>query len=214
MAARLPDGTILSIAASYGAVKAMSAVTNANPGIATLEASHGVVAGDIMEVTSGWAKLNNRVVKAGTPSTNDIPLTGIDTSSVTFYPAGSGTGSIREIATWQQIQQVLTVTTQGGDQQFTDYSYLESSDSFQLPGVRSPLSLTISIADDASLPHVAILKAASEDRQVRAIRAQLPGSSIIYYNGIVTYNETPSLTKGQVMAVTATVSLQSVPVRY
>lgn len=214
MSARLPDGTILSIASTYAAVATLSALTNANPGVATLSASHGVSTGDIIEVTSGWAKLNARVVKAGTVNVNDVPLSGIDTTSTTDYPAGSGIGSVREITAWTQIAQVLTVTTQGGDQQFVEYSYLESNDAYQLPSTRNPMSLTLSIADDATLPHVAVLKAANDDRQVRAIRAQLPGGSVIYYNGIVTYNETPSLTKGQVMAVEATVSLQSRPVRY
>ena len=34
------------------------------------------------------------------------------------------------------------------------------------------------------------------------------------YNGYVSFNETPTLTKGQVMQVTATFSLQGRPVRY
>lgn len=214
MSVRLPNGATLAIVSTYGASKVLSVLTNANPGVATLEASHGVVLGDIIEVTSGWAKLNNKIVKAGTVTTNDVQLAGIDTSSTTLYPAGSGTGSIREITAFQQITQVLDTSTQGGDQQFATYEFLESDDQFQIPTVRSPQSLQFNVADDTSLPHYALLKAANDDRLQRALRILLPGGSVLYYNAYITLNETPSLTKGQVMSFQVTASLLSRPVRY
>jgi hypothetical protein len=214
MAVRLPNGAILQIASAYDASsKTMSAVTNANPGVATL--SDGLLsAGDFVVVTSGWAKLNNRVVKLGTPATDAYPLTGIDTSDTTKYPAGSGTGSVLRVSTWQQISQVLDLTGQGGDQQFTTYEFLESDDQYQIPTVRSPQSLQFHIADDTTLPHYAILSAADADRQPRALKITLPGGSVLTYNAYITMNPTPSLTKGQVMALAITASLLALPVRY
>jgi len=214
MSVRLPNGATLAIASTYGSVATLSALTNANPGVATLSASHGVSTGDIIEVTSGWAQLNNRIVKAGTVATNDVPLTGIDTTNTTTYPAGSGTGSVREITAWQQIVQVTDVSTQGGDQQFATYSFLESSDQFQIPTTRSPQSLQFSVGDDTSLPHYAVLKAANDDRLQRALRVSLPGGSVIYYNAYITLNETPTLTKDQIMTFSVTASLLARPVRY
>lgn len=214
MAVRLPNGATLAIASTYGASKVMSVVTNASIAVATLEASHGVVAADIMEITSGWAKLNNRIVKAGSVTTNDVQLAGIDTTSTTLYPAGSGTGTIREITAFQQITQVLDSTTQGGDQQFATYSFLESDDEFQIPTVRSPQSLQFNIADDTTLPHYAILKAANDDRLQRCLRVLLPGGSVIYYDAFITMNETPTLTKGQIMSLAVTASLLARAVRY
>lgn len=214
LSVRLPNGATLAIASTYGAVKVMSVLTNAAIAVATLEASHGVVLGDILEVTSGWAKLNNRIVKAGTVTTNDVQLVGIDSTSTTLYPAGSGTGSIREITAFQQITQVLDTSTQGGDQQFATYEFLESDDQFQIPTVRSPQSLQFSIADDTSLPHYALLKAANDDRLQRCVRVLLPGGSVLYYDAYITMNETPTLTKGQVMSLAVTASLLARPVRY
>jgi len=37
---------------------------------------------------------------------------------------------------------------------------------------------------------------------------------VLLYNGYVSFNETPSMTKGEVMGVQATFSLLSRPVRY
>jgi hypothetical protein len=210
----LPDGTTFDIAASYGSSKTMSAVSNANPGVATLASSHGISAGDIMEMTSGWPRLNGRIVKAGTPSTNDIPLTGIDTTSTSVYPAGSGTGTIREILTWQRLQWVYNPQTQGGDQQFVTHSPMESFDDYQLPSTRSPQSLSFDLGDDPTLPHFALMEAADEARTNIALRANLPNGSILYYNGILTLARTPTLSKGNVMVRRATFSLQGASTRY
>jgi hypothetical protein len=42
MSVRLPNGATIAMGSTYGAVKALSAFSNANPGVATLEASHGI----------------------------------------------------------------------------------------------------------------------------------------------------------------------------
>lgn len=192
----------------------MSAVTNANPGHATLAGGHGVTTGEYMEVTSGWPKLNARIVQAGTVATNDVPLAAINTTDTTKYPAAGGTGSVRPVTAWQTITQILGLTTNGGDQQFTTYEFLDSDDQFQIPTVRNPQSLTLQIADDTAQPHYALISAASDDRQPRALLLSLPGGSFITYNAYVTLNPTPTLTKGNVMALTVTLSLLALPVRY
>lgn len=214
MAVRLPNGSLIAIASAYGTVRDMTALTNANPAVATLEASHGVATGEIIEVTSGWSKLNGRIVRAGTVATNDVPLTGINTTDTAKYPPGGGTGSVREISTWQQILQILEITSSGGDQGFTNYSFLEDDTERQIPTQKSPITLNIQIADDDSLAHFPILVAADEDRLPRAVRLTLPSSALIFYNGFVTFNTTPSLNKNEVMALQATLSLTAAPTRY
>ena len=49
---------------------------------------------------------------------------------------------------------------------------------------------------------------------VTALRATLPAGGFILYNGIFAFDETPSMTKGNLMAVKAGVALQGRPVRY
>lgn len=214
MAVSLPNGTIFAIASGYGAVKAMSALSNANPGVATLEASHGVTTGEIIEVTSGWSKLNSRIVRAGTVATNDVPLEGIDTTSTQRFPAGTGIGSVREITGWTQLAQILTSESSGGEQQFLDYQFMEDDDGKRIPTSKTPSGLAFSIADDPALAGYIIAAEANEDREPRALRATLPSGAIILYNAYVTLNETPSMTINQLMAVPVTLSLLARPVRY
>lgn len=214
MTVRIPNGAQFSLGTTYGASKVMSAISNAAEGVATLEASHGVVENDILVVTSGWSQLNGRVVRADSVSTNDVTLEDIDTSSTTRFPAGSGAGTVQEVTAWTQITQVLEASSSGGDQQFTTYSFLEDNTERQIPTVRSPISITLQVADDTSLAHYAALVAADDDRQTRALRLVLPGGSVIYYNGYVTMNRTPTTSKNEVMALSVTFSLAADPTRY
>ena len=213
MAVRLPNGVIIALATAYGSAISVTALSNADPGVATANA-HGLSDSDIVVVTSGWAKLHERAVRVDGSLTNTFELEGIDTSSTTFYPAGTGTGSVREVTAFTQISQILDLTTSGGDMQFTTYSFLENDFETQLPTQASAQSITMTIADDPSLAGYQALKAAAEAREVRVLKLTMPDNSILLYNGYVSFNETPSMQKGQVMGVQATFSLLSRPVRY
>lgn len=214
MSVKLPNGAIVAIASGYGASKAMSAVTNANPGVATLAASHGVVLGDYMEVTSGWSRLDGKIVRAGTVTTNDVQLEGIDTSSTSVYSAGGGVGSIREISGWTQLSQILSSSSSGGEQQFLEYQFLEGDAQKRIPTFRNAAGLSFSIADDPTLAGYILASAANDDRAARAVRITLANGSILLYNAYITLNKTPSLTVNELMACEVTLSLLNEPVRY
>lgn len=214
MSVSLPNGATVSISTGFGASKTLSAFTNANPGVATLEASHGIAVGGIFVATSGWSRANGNVYRASAVATNDVTVEGLNTSSTTLFPAGSGAGSVKEVSGWQQITQILEVSSTGGEQQFVNYSFLEEDAEHQIPTVKSPRGYTFSIGDDATLAHYAYLAAADADRQPRAIRIILPSGSPIYFYAYVTLNKTPSLTKNEIMALQVTMSAVNETTRY
>lgn len=207
MAVSLPDGTIFSIATTYASPKAMTALTNADPAVAT---ATGTKADDIVVVQSGWSKINDRVAKMGASG----ELLGFDTTDTDLYPAGSGKGKLVTVSGFVQISQVLSSESSGGEQQFTTYSFLEDDFERQIPTRNSPTTLTLNLADDPSLDGYNQLEKAAESRVAKVIKARLPSGSEIYYNAYVSLNQTPSMTKGEVMAVTATISLVARPTRY
>ena len=213
MAVSLPNGVLLSLATSYGPVVTVTGITNANPGVATATA-HGFTNGDILEVTSGWSRLNNRLVRVAGVTANTFNVEGIDSSNVTLYPAGTGGGSVRKILTWTQISQILELTSSGGEMQYVNYSFLEQDFETQLPTQSSPQTLSMTIADDQTLPGFIAMKAVAQTRALTGLRASLPNGSVLFYNGYVNLDETPSMTKNQVMGCRGGFSLQSRPVRY
>lgn len=131
-----------------------------------------------------------------------------------MFPAGGGTGTLRKITAWTPIIQVLSCTSSGGDPQYATFSFMDQDFETQIPSGTSAQSLAMEIADDPALPHHNALKNASTTRAPAALRGTLPSGSILLYNSIAAFDETPSMTKGQVMAVKAGFALQGKPVRY
>lgn len=214
MSVSLPNGSLIAIASGYGPVKAMSALSNGNPAVATLEANHGVATGDVVEVTSGWSRLTNKIVKAGVVATNTVELLGINALLQSIYPAGGGVGTVREITGWTQLSQILSSSSSGGEQQFATYQFLESDSEKRIPTTKSAAGLTFSIADDVTQPGYLLASAANDDRLPRAVRITLPSGSELYYNAYISLNKTPSFTVNEIMAVQATLSLLAEVVRY
>jgi len=194
MAITLAVGTTVAIASTSGAAKTMSAISNAAEAVATLEASHGVVENDIIEVTSGWQRLTNRIVRADSVATNDVTLEDIDTSSTTYFPAGTGTGSVREITAWTQITQLTReINFSGGEQQFADITTLDDVIDQQIPTRRSPITVSLPVFFDGSLSYVAVVRAAGNTATLTAVRFTFPNGSKLYANAYWSYQEVPTI---------------------
>lgn len=208
MSVRLPNGGTFAIATVYSAAKVVTAITNANPAVATSTA-HGLANGDIVVITSGWNRLQDRAVRVANVTANTFDLEGINTTNTTTYPAGSGAGSVKLANTFVQIPQILGTATEGGEQQFTTYQFLENDFETRIPTKKSAKGLTLTIGDDPTLPGYIEMAKANDDRVQRVIRFSLPGGSFIYYNGYVTVDETPSTTQDEIMSVQGSISFNT-----
>jgi len=214
MSVQLPNGALVAIASGYGSPIAVTALTNDDPASAT-SATQAFTAGDILEVTSGWSRLTNKAVRVGaSPTTTSFDMEGIDTSLTSIYPAGGGAGSVRKVSGFTQLSQILSSTTNGGDQQFLEYQFLESDSQKRIPTFKNAAGLTFSVADDPTQPGYILAASANDDRLPRVVSITLPGGSVLYYNAYISLNKTPSLTVNELMAVEVTLSLLAEPVRY
>lgn len=214
MAISLPNGALVAIASGYGAAKTMSALSNASPAVATLEASHGVIVGDFLEVTSGWSRLTDKIVRASVVNVNDVSLEGINTLLTSIYPAAGGAGTVREITGWTQLSQILSSSSSGGESQFLEYQTLEADSQKRIPTFKNAAGLSFTVADDPSLAGYILASTANDDRLPRAVKITLPSGAVLVYNAYISLNKTPSLTVNEIMSVEITLSLLAEPVRY
>ena len=179
MAITKAQGTQIAIASTYGTAVNITAITNATEAVATLGAGHGVVVGDFLEITSGWDLLNGRIVRAKTVSTNDITLEGVNTTSTTRYPAGTGTGTARRITAWTNLSQITNaLSVAGGEQNFADITTLTDSVQKQIPTTRSPVQVTLPLYDDPALPWFNTVRDVSDTTIATAVRMVFPLSLI------------------------------------
>lgn len=213
MAVALPNGIVLAIASAFAApTVAATVVSNASECVVTV--TNTLVVGDYVEFTSGWAEANNRVFRIKIASGSSVTLEGFDTSSTTRFPAGSGLGTLKKINTWTQISQIINATSSGGDPQYLTYSFLEQNFDSQIPTTTSAQTIALEIADDPTLAGYIAVRTAALARTNYPLRATLPAGGFLLYNGIWAFDETPSMSKGNLMSVKSSIALQGRPVRY
>ena len=145
--AAVPTGTLFSVATTFGSTITVTAVTNANPAVCTATA-HGLSNGDIIEFTSGWGRANKRVFRVANVATNTFELEGFDTSSTSFFPAGTGIGTVREVTAWTQLTKVMNPATQGGDPKTVTYKFVESDVEYSINDGFTATSYTLEFDDD------------------------------------------------------------------
>ena len=209
----LPNGATVALGTTIGSSIAYTAISNANPAVVTSTA-HGQANGDMLIVQSGWPRINNRIFRVAGVTANTFNLEGMDTTDTLAFPVGAGIGSVQKITAFTQITQVQNLTASGGEMQFTDVSFLENNFKTQIPTQSSAQTMTIEIADDAASAGQIALKAADLKRAMVPLRLALPTGASLYYYGFMSFNETPVVTKDQLMVVKATFSLAAPPVRY
>ena len=203
----------MEIAASFTALTLVTAISNANPAVASANA-HTFEDGDVVVLESGWSRLNDRAVRVIDALTNTFSLEGVNTLNTQVYTAGSGSGSARAVDSWVQIPQITEVASSGGEQQFLTVGFLEDDEDKQIPTNKNPISMTLTVADDPLLPYVAVVEAADEDKDPRVLRLNLPDGSSILYNAFVSITSTPTLGRNALMTRVITISLTSRIARY
>lgn len=213
MAFQLPNNISYAVASAYATSINVSAATNATECVLTT-ATNTYAVGDFVEFTSGWSKATGRVFRVKTAASTSVTLEGFDTTDTVQFPAGAGTGSVRKISTWQSIVQVVGCDVSGGDAKYATVNLMDSDTEINLPDGFSATTYNLSIADDPAQAHNAVLRSASNASRVIALKMVLPSGAILLYSGYTSFNENPSMSKGQVMAVKAAFAVTGKVVRY
>jgi hypothetical protein len=206
MSSYFPNKTILSISSAFGSDLTVSAVTNANPGVATSTA-HGLSDGDIVLMSSGWTDLNDRPVRVAGSVTNAFNLEGFDTTSTTRFPAGAGIGTVKEATSFVAFSQVTDVQTAGGEQQYFQWVYLEDGLQRQKPTFKNARSMTVLLDYDNALAWYSTLLAHDLSGDTQILRAALPNGKVFYWSVVVGFDGEPNFNINTNMQVTAQLAL-------
>lgn len=214
MSSRFINGAKYAISTQLAAAIAITAVTNANPAVA----SSGTLPtdGDILIIKSGWTELNDAVLRADTPSGGTFKLEGYDSTDTARFPAGEGIGTYIKASNFVSLSQVRDVQMDGGEQQYFQYQYVEDQGGRQRqkPTYKNAMSMRVVIDYDPNLAWYAALVEADRKKIDVVLREILPAGDVIYYVGTLAFNKVPTKGINENMTVTATFSLSSDPTRY
>ncbi|NHC51456.1 phage tail protein [Pseudomonas sp. AU8050] len=213
MGYKLPNGGTFQHAATYGAALAFAAISNASEAVTTVVGGT-IAAGDIVLLTSGWSKLDSKVVRVKAATATAITLEAVDTSDTQIFPAGGGAGTMRKILTWVQVPQVTDVNFSGGEQNYLDVVFLENDQGKQMPTDKSAASMVLTIADDPAQAFNAVLLKADAGKQIEAARLNLPGNDTLYYGAYTSFSKQPAVSRNNLLTRTVNLALQAEPTRY
>ena len=199
--AQVPTGTTFFIASAYAASKTVTVVTNASEAVVT-SAAHGYSNGDIVEITSGWGRLNLRNFRIKSVATDSFVLEGADTTSTTLFPAGSGIGSVRKVSTFTQITGVMNPQSSGGDPKTVTYKFVESDVEYSINDGFSATNYTMELdADSIGGAGYTALKALTDVQTYTCLKMVTRSGSLIFQPCTVALNEAVRLQDGQINRV-------------
>lgn len=202
MAYSLPEGSSQQFSNTLAAAKTITAITNANPAVATCTA-HGYTTGDEIMLSSGWEDATDSVYKIESVDSNSFKILGLDSTNTSFFPAGSGGGSAQKLSAWTAIPQVLTISASGGDARFTDVNPLAKRNGIRIPTGFNATSVTLSLGFDATTPAYKTMVGISRSLSKVAFKQVLSGGSVQYGWGYLTVSEFPKLNNNAVNTVDA-----------
>ena len=202
MAYSLPEGSSQQFSNTLASAKTVTAITNANPAVATCT-GHGYTTGDEIMLSSGWEGATDSVYKIESVDSNSFKILGLDSTNTSFFPTGSGGGSAQKLSAWTAIPQVLTISASGGDARFTDVNPLAKRNGIRIPTGFNATSVTLSLGFDATTPAYKTMVGISRSLSKVAFKQVLSGGSVQYGWGYMTVSEFPKLNNNSVNTVDA-----------
>ena len=206
MALYFPEGSSQQFSQTFASAKTITAITNANPAVAT-SVAHGYTTGDEILLTSGWEDATDSVYKITVLTADTFSISGLDTTNTGFYPVGTGTGTAQKVSGWTSIPQVLSISGSGGDARFTDVQLLAKRNSLKIPTGFNATSITMSLAHDAANANYITMVGISRNLSKVAFKQVISGGSVTYGYGYLSVSEMPKLNSNQVNSVDAALTV-------
>lgn len=215
MSSRFVNGTRFAVAPLASLAVAISGISNADPAVAST--ANPPAEGAIVVIQSNWPGLTDVPARADAVVAGvSFVLEGYDTTNTGLYPPGEGGGVFLATQAFVSLSQVREVTTEGGDQNYFDYQYVEDRSNRQRrkPTYKSAMGYNIVMDEDSDLPWFEALREMDARGEQVVLRETTPNGDTIYYVGTVSFNAIPTKTLNENSTVTASFSINSDPIRY
>lgn len=172
-------GVRVEIAATYSAAKVVTAVTLANPGVATSAAY--AMANDTVGYWSGvagMAQLEGQATRVKNQATNTFELQGLNTTNYSAFAAGNFT----PVATWATLSEATSYSIGGGAAEKLDVTRLIDITKQEEQGLLpvSNVSMNV-IAQDTPSAAMLLLESAVQTHGAVVVRITLPNGAVRVY---------------------------------
>lgn len=181
----------IAVQSALGSVQAISGITKANPGVATYGGSDPSN-GDFLYLSSiqGMSQVDDRVFRAANVNAggNTVELEGENTTSYDTFSSGN----LQVITFGTTLAIVTDLQVSGGDFEQIDTTTIHDSVRKNIPGAASPVVLSGSCIWDVADAGFAALKAASDNKEKRAVRITFANGQKVVFTGYIGFTGMPT----------------------
>lgn len=196
----------MSVATTIAAAKTVTDISNAAEASVSCTA-HGYSVGDIIQLYSGWGRLNRRAVKVKSVTTDAFVADSIDTTNTEFFPSGSGGGTCRKLTTFTQISKYLNPTQSGGDPKPVTVKFMDEDTETTLNDGFSAVTESFEIdADQFGTAQYSALRTLSEVQTDTVLKKTLKSGAVIFTPCTIALNENVKLADGSIMTNMVSIS--------
>jgi hypothetical protein len=176
--------TRVEIQATLGTAKTITAITKANPGVAT-STGHGLANGDVvvLDPVAGMVELDGQIVRVANVAANTFELEGIDTTNYGDFTSGEA----KEVTAWTTLGTARSVNAASTTPNKLDATTLIDSEQQLINGVTPAPDITISNLSDPLAAASVLVEAAARNNESLGFRIRMSDGSYRFFRG------TPSL---------------------
>lgn len=207
---KLWSNVSVAMQSALGAATTISAITQANPGVAT-STSHGYSDTNylLLDVV-GMSQIDERIFRVDNSDANTYELEGEDTTNYDAFT--SGTAKLVTFGT--SIGTIRTLTASGGDPNFIDVTTIHDNVQKQIPGLASAISYSLENIWDVSDTALLAMKTASDESTQRAFKFTFSDGQIMVFNGYISAPLLPTGSAQDLVTSPATITLFGTPTYY
>lgn len=192
MAYHFPAGTKAYYSTTFASPKTVTGVTNADPAVATAT-SHGYTDGDPVLFESGWQDASDTIFEVDSQTADTFDIDGLNSTDTNVYAAGTGTGTTKEVSSWVEFPQVLSISTNGGGIKYGTVDPIGSRQATKQPVGFEAIGVDMKLGYDPANATIAALQALTRSFSKAAFKLVLPGGGRVYGYGNVACSEFPEI---------------------
>lgn len=208
--AKIWSNVQVAMQSALAAADTVSAITKANPGVATATA-HGMSNGAfILGNIEGMKELNGRVFRIANIAANTFELEGEDTTNYDTFTSGN----VQEVTFGTSFGTVRGLTTNGGDFPFIDTTTIHDKVATQIPGIASAISYQFEHIWDIANVALLAMKLASDTKTQRAFKFTFANGAIMVFNGYCGATLIPAGNAQDLVTTQTTITMFGSPTYY
>lgn len=213
MAYYFPEGSAFNFSTTFASAKTITVATNANPCVMT-SVAHGYTTGDEILLSTSWEDATDSVYKITVLTADTFSVDGLNTTSTSFFPAGSGVGTAQKISGWTAIPQILSINSSGGDARFTTITPLAKRNALNIPTGFNAQSVTLTLGHDAAQAAYITMLGIARTLTKCAYKQVISGGAYTYGYGYMSVSEMPKLNVNNANTVDAALTIIGRSVSY